>query len=422
MRRIPLGPRIGSLACVVLAVVASPAGGQAQGAAASEDDGFRLGTSGYVHGLLGLSRRGYEVPGIDDGAVIAAEVSRLKWLLFLGDATVLEAHQRLQTVITTSAGGPVGGSGGFGVSAVPERSVDLETTLVNREHVAMRHDIDRLSLTRYGGAIDLTLGRQAITWGISSLFPVADLWTRFSPFELDTEEKPGVDALRILAYPVKGLEVDGVIADAGTLDDLGVGVRATLVLPDADVYAGLAKFWRKVLLLAGGAWVLEDVSLRAEVAAPWALSGDSLQLPRVTLGADWIRSDLIVSGEIHYNGLGAEDAEGYDELLASPEFLRGESYFLGRWYVGALVSYQRSERLSFSLTAVVNANDPAALLTPVFAYDLGQSARITAGVLAGLGETPGETMLGSGSLAGTLIPSEFGAYADLWFTRVSVYF
>jgi len=38
----------------------------------------------------------------------------------------------------------------------------------------------------YLDQFDVTLGRQAITWGVAKLFPSADLWSQFSPFELDT--------------------------------------------------------------------------------------------------------------------------------------------------------------------------------------------------------------------------------------------
>ncbi len=52
--------------------------------------------------------------------------------------------------------------------------------------------------------------------GISNIFPIADLWAQFSPFELDTEEKPGADAVRALHDPASGLEWDIVVADRGT--------------------------------------------------------------------------------------------------------------------------------------------------------------------------------------------------------------
>jgi len=90
---------------------------------------------------------------------------------------------------------------GFGVSVIPGRRWDLSTQFVEQDRLRVWHDIDRLSLTWYSDFADITAGRQAITWGISNVYPVADLWAQFSPFELDTEEKPGIDAVRILKYP-----------------------------------------------------------------------------------------------------------------------------------------------------------------------------------------------------------------------------
>ena len=163
---------------------------------------------------------------------------RLKWLVDVGGWLRLNVHNRLQSQYSSSDGGGRRDVLGFGVSAVPGRSLDLETTLVDEDHLRVWHDLDRLAVTIYSDVVDLTIGRQAITWGISNLFPIADLWAQFSPFELDTEEKPGLDAIRALMYPAEGVELDAVIADRGASRDLSAGIRATVELRMADVYVG----------------------------------------------------------------------------------------------------------------------------------------------------------------------------------------
>ncbi len=109
---------------------------------------------------------------------------------------------------------------GFGVSVIPGRRWDLSSVFVDQERLRVWHDVDRLSLTWYNDVADVTVGRQAITWGISNVYPVADLWAQFSPFELDTEEKPGIDAVRVLSYPGQRLELDAVVADRGSVQRL----------------------------------------------------------------------------------------------------------------------------------------------------------------------------------------------------------
>ncbi|HSR43184.1 MAG TPA: hypothetical protein VLL48_13445, partial [Longimicrobiales bacterium] len=212
-----------------------------------EGDRSSLGVSGYLRSLTGISDLGYEPPSGDRRSGFHGDVARVRWRARWGDVAVLEVHDRLQTHITSTEGGLGESVAGFGVSADPGRSVDLEWVWIDDEGLRVWHDLDRLALTVYTPVADVTVGRQAITWGTAVIFPVADLWARFSPFELDTEEKPGVDAVRILAYPKPGLEVDAVVADRGARDDVSAGVRATWSLSAADLYGAAGRLWNQAM-------------------------------------------------------------------------------------------------------------------------------------------------------------------------------
>ncbi|MEJ2202699.1 MAG: hypothetical protein P8170_01180 [Gemmatimonadota bacterium] len=383
-------------------------------------DGDRaLELSGYVRSLTGIYDLGYELPGDaeeDATSGFNGEVVRLKWTTRLGPKVTLELHQRLQTQVTTTASALGGSVAGFGVSAVPDRTVDLSTDFITRDRLRAWHDIDRLALSVYTEAGDLTLGRQAITWGISNLFPVADLWAQFSPFELDTEEKPGIDAIRFLTYPGSGWEVDAVVADRGSLDDLSAAVRASVALSWADLYVAGGKLWNEAMAMAGmsapvGAW-----KLRSEAVLPYDLDDDEIDRIRATLGVDWMGNGLVLSGEYHFNGVGAGDPADYVTVLSDPRFARGESYYLGRHYAGgAVVWTPGNDRLNLTVSALLNLQDPSTAITPVLTYDFGQSTRVSAGGMITSGSTP--TLGGAPALN-----SEYGTYGNLVFLRMSVYF
>ena len=382
-----------------------------------ESDGWELELGGYVRALTALQDPALVLPGQDnDVSAFHGEVIRARWTArdARGGRWVLEVHNRVQGQVSSEPT-EAGSVAGFGVSVVPDRSLDLESTWVEGSRLRVWHDVDRLALTVYTGGADVTVGRQAITWGVSTLFPVADLWSRFSPFELDTEEKPGIDAVRVLAYPGEGVEVDAVVADRGSLDDLSVGLRASWSLEDADVWGGAGKLWRQGMVMGGATLLLEEIRLRAEVVLPF--DSDGAARPRVTAGGDWIRGTWTVSGELHSNGIGASEPEGYAGVLGDRRFARGESYFLGRWLAGAAVAHQATDRLNLSVSALANLADPSASLTPSFTYDVGQSARLSLGGLVSLGDAPRLDPDGAPELA-----SEFGTYPSLGWTRVSVYF
>lgn len=405
-------------------VVPLPLSGQIQ---LVDGDAATLRLGGYIRTLTGIHDLGYSIPATAATATTPrtsgfnGEVVRLKWQLAGGAGTAgsgtsweMDVHNRVQARVTSSAGGDQ--VVGFGVSAVPNRIVDLESEIVNEPGVRVWHDLDRLSLSVYTDVVDITVGRQPITWGISGIFPVADLWAQFSPFELDTEEKPGIDAVRVLAYPA-GIELDAVVADRGRARDLSFGVRGTYGFSSADVWLGAGKLWREAMAMGGVTVLLDQAKLRAEAVLPWDMDAETLQDPRITLGVDWIRGTLTLTGEYHYNGIAA-DHDSYLATLQDPRVQRGETYYLGTHYLGALVTWSPDlqNRLNLILNALTNLEDPSLALTPALSYDLGQSTRFALGGLLSFGDPPSFSPLPPS------FPTEFGAYGTLGYTQLSIYF
>jgi hypothetical protein len=397
-----------------LLTLGAPAPGAAQ-IPIVESGPVRFLLSGYVRALTGIHDAGFDLPLTPRTTGFHGEVLRLKWSLSVGDRVTLSVHNRLQAQLTSSEAG-FGSVAGFGVSVVPGRAVDLTTHIAEEERLDVWHDVDRLALTLRTGPADLTVGRQAITWGISTLFPVADLWARFSPFELDTEEKPGSDAVRVLSYPWPGVELDAVVAARGRAADWSAGLRATVDLPAADVYGAAGKFWNQLMAMGGVSWVLDRVKLRLEAAVPYDLDLDDWQRVRATVGGDWLSTRLSVTAEYHLNGVGAGDPAGYVAVLADPQFGRGESYYLGRHYLGGALSWTADEeaRATIAASALWNVEDGSTVVTPIVSYDVGQTTSVSLGAVLSFGPAP------------TSVPpalrSEFGTYGDLGFTRLSVYF
>jgi len=376
-----------------------------------------LDLGGYIRSLTQLYDPGYDIPGIEDReSGVHAEVLRLKWNLRFGESILLEVHNRVQIQLSSSEGGLSGSAVGFGVSVIPSRRWELSSIWVDHDRLRVWHDIDRLSLTWYNPVADVTAGRQAITWGISNVYPVADLWSQFSPFELDTEEKPGLDAVRILNYPSGNLELDAVLADRGSARNFSAGIRASLSLPWADLYAGGGKFWREAMGLVGVSAPFGSYKLRAEGALPYDLDTESFHLPRVTLGLDWLGGATMLSAEYNFNGIGATDPEDYMGVLEDPRYAQGETYFLGRHNLGALASWTPgNDRLSLTLSALMNLQDSSAAFIPNLTYDFGQDTRLSAGARLSFGDTPVFDPEPS-------LESEFGTYGDFIFTMLSVYF
>ncbi|MDH5395913.1 MAG: hypothetical protein OEW97_06530, partial [Gammaproteobacteria bacterium] len=62
-------------------------------------------------------------------------------------------------------------------------------------------DIDRLSYKHRYKNTTLTLGRQPIDWGSGRFWQPLNIFGAFSPIDLDTDYKPGIDAARLNWFP-----------------------------------------------------------------------------------------------------------------------------------------------------------------------------------------------------------------------------
>ncbi len=345
-------------------------------------------------------------------AAFSAWVARAEWGLGRRGSWRLDLHQRLAWRATTpeSAAAAVG----TGVTPAPRRTIDLRSELIERPGFALEHDIDRAVLRLFTAWGDLACGRQGIKWGTSRLFDVSDLWAGFSPYDLDTSQKRGLDALRLIASPSARSELDLVVADRGSWHDLSAGCRLSWFLERGDLYLAGGRFWDRPQLLAGATETWEQVNLRAESAWWGGASGSAL---RATAGLDWYPSaELLLALEAHHNGDGAAAARYYAQLMvASDPLLRGETYLLGRDYAGALIAWQPHPLLTLSALSMANLSDSSALLSWSIAAEPLQGTTLSAGAFHGLGAAlhlDPEPAIGS----------EYGCYGQLFYFEMAAYF
>ncbi|MFP4599899.1 MAG: hypothetical protein ACLFVJ_16695 [Persicimonas sp.] len=403
--------------CILVALaLLAPTAATAQISILDGEDSY-LELGGYIQSVSGVQYLTYDTPDfVEDTTGINAEVLRLEWRGQLTDEVTFEVHNRFFGQISSADQGL--GTGeviGLGASRRPDRSLDLSSDLLDEEGLIINHDVDRAAVTIYTDTADVTVGRQAITWGRAVLFPVADLWTKFSPFELDQTQKRGTDAARVLAYPSMSTELDFVIADRGCLDDLSGGARASHAFDWGDGFVAAGKFWNEIIAMAGVSATTGNWRGRAELAEPYDLDDGELDLPRATLGADYIAADFQVSAEYHFNGAGQPDPDDYLAQLQSDVFERGESYYLGRHYVGGLVSYSGLERTQLALSAIANVGDPSVIVAPSFRYILSDEADINFGAFQGVGEDPVVELPPE-------VNSEYGLYGGFAYTQLRVFY
>lgn len=398
-----------------------------------EEDSFYWGMGGYTRMLSGFQRIGYDTYDLfDDETALNASIVRFEWGMDIGDDVTLEIHDRFYFNVTSTGESMLGGSLGLGATTAPERLLDMQWTITEGDGFLLEHDLDRAVLHWYFDFGDLHVGRQAVTWGNATLFPVADLWTQFSPFELDTSQKRGVDGVRFFAAVSNDVELDFIIAEksepeiagqeSDAVDRLAGGVRASFYLDFGDVYVATAKVWNEITLLAGISGDLERFTLRLDALGAFHLDDEEVQIPRVTAGLDYYAEDFFLSLELHLNGLGVSDSDEYLMHFADESLARGESYLLGRYYAGAMAVYNVTDLVALNLTTMTNLVDPSAIFSAGATYQVSEGADLAIGAYVPVGASPGlDLSPWELLLSGPEINSEFGTYGQMFYAQMAAY-
>lgn len=309
---------------------------------------------------------------------------------------------------------------GIGIGAVPGGGewMTLQWTLAEEEHLVWQHRFDRLQVGwRPTGAVELSAGRQAVSWGTTLFLNPADPFIPFNPADPFREFRAGVDAARLRVYPSPLSEIDVVVRPTTT----AVGTELTALA------RGLTTIGNWELSGWGGSLYGDTAGAfgAAGSLGRWAVRGegvvrgiDDAVVFRGTIGIDRqlqiLRRDLYVVLEYQHDRLAAADAAEYLKLLQSDPFRRGELQVLGRHESVLQVSYQVHPLWSVGGLWLVNMIDGSSLVSPSVAYSAGNDASISGALFLGLGDS-------EPTLARPL-PSEYGLSGTTAFVSVSWYF
>lgn len=332
----------------------------------------------------------------------------------LGPVSLDVAYEHVATFRreSTAAGGAVG--------AVPSggEALELQWTLADDDHVLWQHRFDRFE-ARWSpvAEVDVTVGRQAVSWGTTLLLTPADPFVPFSPADPFREFRAGVDAVRLRVYPGPLSEIDVVVRPSDTpvgreLTALGRGLT-TWQSWELSGWAG--SLYGDIAGAFAAAGSLGTWAVRGETVIREQHDGPAF---RGTIGVDRLsqvkQRDLYVVVEYQRDGLGAGRVDQYPRVLQSNSFSRGELQVLGRDETAAQVSYQLRPLWSLSGVWIVNLNDRSSLISPSVAYSLSDEAAITGGLFLGMGD--------SDVTATRAVPSEHGPAGTTAFVSLSWFF
>ena len=289
--------------------------------------------------------------------------------------------------------------------------------------VGIYHNLDRASVQFSTEFADFSIGRDAIAWGSARIINPTDIIAPYTYDQLDTEDRVGVDAVRVrIPVGVMG-EVDtGYIAGTNfDFDKSAVFLRTQLNAAETDFSILLLGFQRDLLVgldvargIAGAGFWLETAYVFTELFDNE--SETSADYLRTSIGLDYsFGGETYAFIEYHFNGAGAKIPQNYLTNLERSAYTRGGVYLLGRHYLAPGFTHQLTPLVSFSGQLLFNLSDPSTWVAPQIAYNIAEDIHLSVGGLISLGKRPEDNEL-------TELQSEFGSYPNLFFSSFRVYF
>ena len=276
------------------------------------------------------------------------------------------------------------------------------------ENFSILQNIDRLSFQVRPARVRITLGRQAIFWGVSRSVSPTDFIAPFPYGAINTDYRTGVDAVRAV-YPVGMMsEIEGgwVFGEKAEIEKSGYWLRTRLYALNTDISILAAEF-RKNKLIGGSlnraiggsvGWIESAVTKPEKEDCFW----------RLTTGLERSFRNSIFYGfiEYHYNQPGTSSHNNYLQNSTQPAYTTGGVYLMAEHYLASGISVTATPLLTLNASTLFNMNDNSVQLSVNSEYSLSDNSTVNPGISSGTGSE------------GT----EFGNLPTIFHLILSVYF
>ena len=289
--------------------------------------------------------------------------------------------------------------------------------------VGIYHNLDRASVQFSTDFADFSVGRDAIAWGSARVVNPTDVVAPYTYDQLDTEDRMGVDVIRVrIPVGVMG-EIDaGYISGTDfDFDKSAVFLRTQLNAAETDFSILLLEFQRDLLIgldiargIGGAGFWLETAYVLTALFNDQPDAAENYL--RTSVGLDYSFSgETYAFIEYHFNGAGAREPENYLTNLEQPAYTRGSVYLLGTHYLAPGFTRQIIPLIGFSGQLLFNLSDVSTWIAPQVSYNIAEDIHLSVGGLISFGKRPEDDEL-------TALQSEFGSYPNLFFSSFRVYF
>ncbi|MBQ76335.1 MAG: hypothetical protein CMQ20_15115 [Gammaproteobacteria bacterium] len=297
------------------------------------------------------------------------------------------------------------------------RLTDLQTSLSDRsDKNQVYQNLDRFNVQWQFSRGDLTIGRQAISFGSARIINPTDIFLPFNVQTFNQEYRTGVDAIRYQA-PLGDLgefDMGFVLGEDGKTENSAAFLQLRSNVQGKDLQFAFTRFAEQTLVGAGIQTAIGDFGFWFELAR---VNGDTDYL-RTSIGLDYaFTENSFAMIEYHHNGAGSDDPSEYLSLLATLPYQSGGVFLLGKDYLMPSFSLQLSPLWILSTQAIYNLGDDSAFVSLSAEYNVLEDFYMDFGFYHFFGDeitilVPGVPLLGS----------EYGTNPDVIYASIRFYF
>ena len=315
-----------------------------------------------------------------------------------------------------------------GVASSRYRVADFDSRIYpeNSESISsvgIYHNLDRAAVQFSTDFADFSIGRDAIAWGSARIINPTDIIAPYSFDQLDTEDRVGVDAVRVrIPIGVMGeIDTGYIFGDKFNFDKSAIFLRTQLNAVETDFSILLLEFQRDLLVgfdvargIGGTGFWLETAYVFNRPFDDNAKASEGYL--RTSVGLDYsFGGEIYTFIEYHFNGAGANEPEDFLTNLEQPAYTRGGVYLLGTHYLAPGLLYQLTPLISLSGQILFNLSDPSTWVAPQITYNIAEDIHLSVGGFVSIGKRPKND-------DSIQLQSEFGTYPSLFFSSFRAYF
>ncbi len=305
------------------------------------------------------------------------------------------------------------------------RGVDLRWDAPENEQFRFTGEIDRLNAAFFLPGADITIGRQALSFGKAFFWNPLDVFLPFSPAQLDRDYKPGVDALsiEIPQGDFSGIGLFGVLGSednksSPSWDGSSLLARYFTTVKGTDISVQAGKVFAGYHVGAGASGEVGKIELRGE--ASYFRNDNDITITKsyasMVLGTGYrFDNSLHLQMEYFYNGAGSKDPNAALVRLG-----QGLTTNLSKNILGSSASYEFTPLMTGRVAIINSLDDGSFFIQPDITYSASDESEFLVSVAINKGDRP---TINTGTNAGsTLLRSEYGSYPNTLYFQYKLFF